>query len=171
MSKAVEALKEEWYTLTEDHDEDGKPKSGAPEFLLRPLYGIEELDVRFRHDGNGGYSLDRGSATAVLVSGLVGWRNFHDSKGLVEFERENRQANLRRLTVAQIVELSAEVYARTKLTPEERKNLLSQSTSPSKTEGPSTAAPDARGDGTATTATLPGTSSSTSPASSLPAPA
>lgn len=165
MSKAAEALKEDWYTLTEDHDEAGTPRPDAPQFLIRPLYGIEELDVRFRHDGDAGWSLDRSSATAVLVAGLQNWRHFYDGAGPVPFNREDRRSNLRRLTLDQIVELAAEIYARTKLSPEERKNLLSQSTSPSKTASPSTAAPAAPGDGTATTATPDTKDSSRSPAS------
>jgi len=151
MTKAVEALKPEYYTLTADTG-----RVGAPQFLLRALYGIEELDVRFRHDGDGRYSLDSSCATAVLLAGLEGWKDFNDSKGPVPFETDNRKANLRRLALPDVVELASEIYARTKLSPEERKNLLSQSTSQPKTESPSTAAPAAPGDGTVTTATQPG---------------
>jgi len=151
MTKAVEALKEEWYTLTEDAG-----NASAPQFLLRPLYGIEELDVRFRIDGNGNGSMDKNCATAVLDAGLLNWRNFKDSHGPVVFDRDHRAGNLRRLSLQQVVELAVEIYSRTKLSPEERKNLSSQSTSQPKIESPSIAAPDAPGDGTATTATQPG---------------
>lgn len=87
-------------------------------FILRPLSGMEWLEVEYHLPGNGRWN---GAATkAALKCGLVGWENFADSAGPVPFLAD-KDANIARLSAALILELRREIESRTVLAIEDKK--------------------------------------------------
>jgi hypothetical protein len=148
MINALANLKPEWYTPLSERD-----ATTPTRFLLRPLDGIERLDVSFYRDESGNLSLSSAAARAALKYGLQGWENLMDGAASpVAYSHVDRDANLKRVPAELVAELATEIFVRSVLTPEEQKNLSSLPTSRPSSERPSTAAP-AGGDDTATNPT------------------
>lgn len=160
MIKALQNLKAEFYVPLSERD------SATPtRFNLRPLDGIERLDVSFYRDELGNLSLSSAAAKAALKHGLIGWENLLDETGSpVLFSPVDRDANLKRLPAELVAELATEIFVRSVLTEDERKNLSSLLTSRPSSGAPTTAA-NVGGAVTATTPTQPDSSSGRSPAS------
>lgn len=150
MIKALQHLRTEAYIPLSERD------SATPtRFMLRPLDGIERLDVSFYRDELGNMSLSSAAARAALKYGLQGWENLMDEDGSpVIYSPVDRDANLKRLPAELVAELATEIFVRSVLTEAERKNLSSLPTSRPSSDIPLTAA-TAPGDATATTAIQP----------------
>lgn len=157
MLKALKALKPEFYVPITERD-----SSTPTRFMLRPLDGIERLDVAFYRDDFGNISLSSNAAKSALKYGLMGWENFMNEDGSPVLYTADRDANMKLLPAELVVELATEIWVRSVLTEEERKNLSSLPTSRPSSGIPSIAAP-APTDATATTATQLATSSGASP--------
>lgn len=155
MLKALPDLKPDWYTPLAEGD-----AATPTRFLLRPLDGVERLDVSFYRDDFGNLSLSSDAARAALKYGLQGWENFMAAdQRPVPYSPMDRDANLKRLPAELVAELATEIFVRSVLSAAEAKNSASLPTSRQSSDAPSIAAP-ASGDATATTATPPGSSSS-----------
>lgn len=105
MIKALELLAPAPYT---PKGEEGK---GDPaRFILKPLSGLEALEVQENLPGTG---LWNAAATkAAVMRGLVGWENFNDSAGPVPFLAD-MNANIARLPAELLIALRREISART----------------------------------------------------------
>lgn len=159
MLKALADLKPEWYVPLAERDAVTPTR-----FLLRPLDGVERLDVSFYRDENANLSLSSDAARAALKHGLQGWEHILDTNGSpLHWNPVDRDANLKRLPAELVAELATEIFVRSVLSEAERKNSLSQPTSQPKTAGPSTAEP-VPGENTAMTPTPPDSTSGRSPA-------
>lgn len=148
MMRALQALKAEFYVPLSERD------SATPtRFILRPLDGIERLDVSFFRDEMGNLSLSSAAARAALKHGLLGWENLLDEAGSpVLFSPVDKDANLKRLPAELVAELATEIFVRSVLTEDERGNLSSLPTSRPSSGAHSTAA-SAAGVAIATTPT------------------
>lgn len=154
MLKALKHLVAEHYVPLSERDSETPTR-----FLLRPLDGIERLDVTYYRDEMGNLSLSSSAARAALKHGLQGWENFLDDAGSpVMYIPGDRDANLKRLPAELVAELATEIFVRSVLTEDERKNSLSLPTSRPSSASPSTAA-NASGEDTATTAIQPASTS------------
>jgi hypothetical protein len=149
MLKASRQIAPDWYT-PQSQVNDPTPTR----FLLRPLTGLEQIDVRFERGDSGERFLTEAGARTALRRGLVNWENFldHENRPL-QFVVGDPDYNLARLDLGLVVELATEIYLRSVLTEEQRKNLSSPPMS-APTEKSSDAQP-AAGGGTATNATPP----------------
>jgi len=125
MLKALNPLTGEWYIPRAE-----RGKADAAEFLIRPLSGIERFEVELRRDENGNPALTERGGRAVLKYGLQGWKNISDKAGVVEFHAGDLEGNLSRLDLDITAELASEIWIRSSLTEEQRKNLLSPPMSP-----------------------------------------
>lgn len=146
MLKALNPLKAEWYTPMAERGE-----RDATEFLLRPLSGVELFEVELYRDENNQPAVTERGGRALLKYGLQGWKNFNDDAGPVEFNKDRPETNLDRLPGPIASELAVELWVRSRLTDEQRKNLLLPPTSaPTPSD---TSAGVADGGGTATSET------------------
>jgi hypothetical protein len=160
MIKALQHLKIEPYVPYSERD-----NATPTRFMLRPLDGIERLDVSFFRDDLGNLSLSSAAARAALKYGLQGWENLMDEAGSpVPFSPVDRDANMKRLPAELVAELATEIFVRSVLSEQERKNSSSLPTSRPSSGAPSSAA-NASGDAIATNPTPPATSSGSSPGS------
>lgn len=118
MITALPELKSEWYTPIRERE------AAAPtRFLLRPLDGLERLNVSFTRDAQGSLGLSTESGRAALLPGLKGWENFVDGDGKpVPYHEMDRDANLKRIPAELVVELATEIFVRSVLQESERKN-------------------------------------------------
>jgi hypothetical protein len=158
MLKALQNLKAEFYVPLSERD-----GTMPTRFNLRPLDGIELLDVSYHRDEQGNLSLSSAAARSALKHGLLGWENLVDETGTqVLFNPVDRDMNLKRLPAELVVELSTEIFVRSILSEQERKNLSSLPTSRPSSESPSTAA-NAGGGGIATSPTPHPSNSGASP--------
>lgn len=158
MLKALNPLTASWYTPLSERENDSAPT----QFLIRPLSGVERFEVEMRRDEGGHIMMTERGGRAVLRYGLRGWKNFHDDAGPVAFDDHDPDKNLARLDLGIAAELASEVWIRSTLTEEQRKNLLSPPTSP--VTPSSSDAAVASGGGIATTETRPDSASGQSPA-------
>lgn len=156
MPKALAPLKETWFTLPSEVE-----APDATQFLIRPLSGPERADVELYRDASGNWTFTGESVRALLRFGLRGWKNFRDDEGEVLFVRGDDRANLARLDLVTTTELAMEIWMRSALTEEQRKNFALPSTSP--TEPTSSTASVASSDGTATSETPPPSQNGASP--------
>lgn len=124
MPKALAPLKEDWYVLPNEREDPG-----ATQFRIRPLSGPERADVEIYRDHNDNWTLTGDGVRALLRFGLTGWKNFRDDAGEVTFIRGDHQANLARLDLATTTALAHEIWLRSALTEDQRKNLESPPTS------------------------------------------
>ncbi len=148
MLKSLPILKPEWYTPQAEQGSQNPTR-----FLLRPLNGVELCDVSLVRKGNG-FAFDEAGARALLKYGLVGWDKFSDPDGALHRFSADQERNLEHLSLELVAELSLEIWLRSRLSEEQRKNLSSQRTSQQSEGSPSTASA-ADGEGIATSEAPP----------------
>jgi hypothetical protein len=120
---------------------------GGPEFLIIGLPGIDLADVKIeRVDGIPRFTGE--SCRHLLRKGLKGWRGFQDAAGRPVEWGPDLEQNIRRLSLETVVSLAVEIFSRSKLSDDERKNSGSPQTSPRRE--PISSAAGADGGGIAT---------------------
>lgn len=98
--RAADPITPFWYT-----PESEKDKEGPTRFHLKPLDGVEMFEVKSRvkfEDGN--LVIPAGCARSVLQASMLGWENFIDGTGPIEFSA-NRAVNIKRIPVEMVDEL------------------------------------------------------------------
>lgn len=99
------------YTLK---SEEGK--ANATVFELRPLSGLELLDIMDAAEHG-----RRAVFYTGLKYGLLGWKNVKGKEGDVKFS-DDMEENIGRLNVPTITELYLEIKRRSELSEDEKKN-------------------------------------------------
>jgi len=126
MRKPGEALpiyKPEWWTPPAIAD------SGLA-FQIKALPGIALVDVDMRLTPDGSTKFSGESCRVILAAGLLGWRGLNDEAGEpVEWDPRNMDANIERLDIGLVGALSVEIWIRSRLSEDERKNFESLQTS------------------------------------------
>lgn len=112
---------EDWFT---PRSQDSKPVELRVRFKVRGLIGTEAMDVKWDIDEAGRWSMTARGGNACLRAGLLGWENrVKDGKAL-EFDPDPAKwkANVDSLYPMDALDLAMEIWRRTHLTEEARKN-------------------------------------------------
>jgi hypothetical protein len=112
----------QWYVPKSQLD---KPEDQQVRYKIRGLVGTEAMDVNFHDDGNGRLTMSSRGGTAALRAGLLGWekRTGRDGQPLdFDADARNWKANIDSLAPMDAVDLAIEIWNRTFLTEEARKN-------------------------------------------------
>lgn len=108
----------EWYT---PKSQDAKPEEERTRYKIRGLLGTEAMDVTF-HQDEGFMSMTTRGGNACLRCGLLGWeRHTTDGKPL-EFSEKDWKANIASLSPTDAIDLAIEIWKRTFLSEQARKN-------------------------------------------------
>jgi hypothetical protein len=117
MLKALNPLTPEWYTPKTEEGKDNPTR-----FKIRPLSGVEAMDLELFRDVDGNTRITGRSARTILRHGLIDWENFGTDAEKVVFKTGNPDENIARLPNEIADELVAEVFRRTVLMEADRKN-------------------------------------------------
>jgi hypothetical protein len=117
MLKALNPLTPEWYTPKSDEGNDSPTR-----FKIRPLSGVEGMDLELFRDVEGNTRISGRSAKMILRHGLSDWENFGSDADKLDFKPGNPDENIARLPMAIADELVAEIFRRTVMQETERKN-------------------------------------------------
>ena len=111
----------EWYTPKSHLD---KPEEDRVRYKIRGLIGTEAMDVNFHADEEGRMTMTARGGNACLRVGLLGWENRRrpGSGDAVEFSDKDWKANIASIPPIDAVDLALEIWNRTFLTEEARKN-------------------------------------------------
>lgn len=117
MLKALNPLTPEWYTPKEEEGKDN-----ATRFKIRPLSGVEAMDLELYKDHEGNTRITGRSARTILRHGLTDWEHFGTDAEAVAFRPGNPDENIARLPQSIADELVAEIFRRTVVNEADRKN-------------------------------------------------
>lgn len=111
---------ENWYYTPEQL---AKPEEKRVGYKIRGLIGTEAMDVDFFVDEQNRTKMTSRGGNACLRYGLLGWKNFKDKNGAeIEFDEDDRRANIEKLFPLDALDLALKVWDRTFLTEGARKN-------------------------------------------------
>lgn len=99
-----------------------KPEADQARYKIRGLIGTEAMDVNFYTDEAGRTSMTARGGAAALKAGLLDWDNRQKNGAPLAFDAKQRQANIDTLDPLDAIELAVEIWNRTFLTEEARKN-------------------------------------------------
>jgi hypothetical protein len=117
MLKALNPLTPDWYTPKAEEGKDNPTR-----FRIKPLSGVEAMDLELFQDVEGNTRISGRSARTILRHGLSDWENFGTDTEKVPFKGGNPDENIARLPTGIADELVAEIFRRTVMMENERKN-------------------------------------------------
>lgn len=101
----------------------GLPTDGRIRYKIRGLVGCAAMDVDFVMKEDGRLRMTATGGTAALRDGLLGWANMLDANGVaIEFDTVNWKANVERMNPLHCMEVSREIWDRTFMSEDARKN-------------------------------------------------
>lgn len=110
----------DWFTPKSQLD---KAEEDRARYRIRGLVGTEAMDVKFETDDEGHTTMTSRGGNACLRAALIGWENRKDANGNeIFFQDKDWKANVASLNPIDAIELSLEIWNRTFLTEEARKN-------------------------------------------------
>lgn len=110
----------EWFTPSSQAD---KPEESRIRYKIRGLISTEAIAVTWTQDEEGHAHMTPKGANSALEYGLLGWENWKDDDGTpIEFDPKNRRLNILKLYPLDAIELPHEIWSRTFLSEEARKN-------------------------------------------------
>ncbi len=108
-----------WYV---PKSQEAKPAESQARYKLRGLIGTEAMDVHFHVDESGRMSMTSRGGTAALRAGMLDWENRTRGGAPLAFDAKNWKANIDSLDPLDAIELAIEIWNRTFLTEDARKN-------------------------------------------------
>jgi len=117
MLKALNPLTPDWFTPKAEEGKDNPTR-----FRIRPLSGVESMDLELYKDVEGNTRITGRSARTILRHGLIGWENFGTDAERVDFKPGNPDENIDRLAQEIADDVVAEIFRRTVMMEAERKN-------------------------------------------------
>ncbi len=126
--RAPRPLSAEWFVPAQEED-----AASPTRFKVRGLKGIDYQAIlgSARIIDEERIVFDAKATAEMLKKGLLDWDNYLDHEGTpLEFDQLNAKANIDRLGVSIVTAIARRIVELTELTSDERKNLSSQSKSP-----------------------------------------
>lgn len=118
MAKALDPIVPFWWTPDSEKD-NPTPTS----WKIRPLNGIQKIEVNTELKmGPLGLIISAAGVRTVLRHGLLGWKNFADSTGPVEFDEKNMEANIARLSDEDAIAICNRIMDASEVGAEEKKD-------------------------------------------------